>query len=71
MGIRTPPLHHSKISSTPQHHSSHEHPEDFFTKLYRRVMGPLLHHTGWRWTFLIGITVLLLGSAWRPSVSVG
>jgi multidrug efflux pump subunit AcrB len=23
---------------------------------------PLLHHTGWRWGFLIGITVLLLGS---------
>jgi multidrug efflux pump subunit AcrB len=49
-------------SSAPQHHSSHEHPEDFFTKLYRRMMGPLLHHTGWRWTFLIGITVLLLAS---------
>ncbi len=43
-------------------HDASEHPEDFFTKLYRRVMGPLLHHTGWRWTFLIGITVLLLGS---------
>ena len=43
------------------HHAS-EHPEDFFTKLYRRVMGPLLHHTGWRWAFLIGITALLLGS---------
>ncbi|MDP1588225.1 MAG: efflux RND transporter permease subunit, partial [Prosthecobacter sp.] len=45
-----------------EHHQASEHPEDFFTKLYRRVMGPLLHHTGWRWTFLIGITVLLLGS---------
>jgi len=45
-----------------EHHDASEHPEDFFTKLYRRVMGPLLHHTGWRWTFLIGITALLLGS---------
>ncbi|MEQ1747797.1 MAG: efflux RND transporter permease subunit [Prosthecobacter sp.] len=45
-----------------EHHDASEHPEDFFTKLYRRVMGPLLHHAGWRWTFLIGITVLLLGS---------
>jgi multidrug efflux pump subunit AcrB len=45
-----------------EHHDASEHPEDFFTKLYRRVMGPLLHHTGWRWTFLIGITVLLLAS---------
>ena len=45
-----------------EHHDVSEHPEDFFTKLYRRVMGPLLHHTGWRWAFLIGITVLLLAS---------
>jgi multidrug efflux pump subunit AcrB len=45
-----------------EHHDASEHPEDFFTKLYRRMMGPLLHHTGWRWTFLIGITLLLLGS---------
>ena len=45
-----------------EHHDASEHPEDFFTKLYRRMMGPLLHHAGWRWTFLIGITVLLLGS---------
>ena len=45
-----------------EHHDASEHPEDFFTKLYRRVMGPLLHQTGWRWTFIIGITVLLLGS---------
>ncbi len=45
-----------------EHHDASEHPEDFFTKLYRRMMGPLLHHTGWRWTFLIGITALLLGS---------
>ena len=43
-------------------HTAGEHPEDFFTKLYRRLMGPLLHRTGWRWLFLIGITVLLLGS---------
>lgn len=48
--------------STPQPHHASEHPEDFFTKLYRRVMGPLLHHTGWRWAFLLGITALLLGS---------
>jgi multidrug efflux pump subunit AcrB len=45
-----------------EHHDASEHPEDFFTKLYRRMMSPLLHHTGWRWAFLIGITVLLLAS---------
>lgn len=49
-------------SPTPQIHHASDHPEDFFTKLYRRVMGPLLHHTGWRWAFLLGITALLLGS---------
>jgi multidrug efflux pump subunit AcrB len=57
-------------SNTPTlHHSSHEHPEDFFTKLYRKMMGPLIHSTGWRWIFLIGITVLLLGS--MATVSIG
>ena len=43
-------------------HSHFEHEEDFFTKLYRRVMGPLLHQPLWRWSFLLGITMLLLGS---------
>ena len=43
-------------------HLASEHAEDFFTKLYRRMMGPLIHHTGWRWMFLIGITVLLLAA---------
>ena len=38
------------------------HPEDFFTRLYRRVMGPLLHHAGWRWAFLGGIVALLLAA---------
>jgi len=36
--------------------------EDAATRLYRRVMGPLLHHPGWQWGFLGGITVLLLAA---------
>jgi multidrug efflux pump subunit AcrB len=48
----------SKVTS----HHGDEHADDFFTRLYRRVMDPLLHHTGWRWTFLLAITALLLGS---------
>lgn len=44
------------------HHQASEHPEDFFTRMYRRMMGPLIHHTGWRWGFLLGITLLLLAS---------
>jgi multidrug efflux pump subunit AcrB len=49
-------------ASTATSHHGDEHADDFFTRLYRRVMDPLLHHKGWRWTFLIGITALLLGS---------
>lgn len=51
-------------SSLPAKQSAgpHGHAEDAFAKLYRRMMGPLIHHTGWRWGFLGGITALLLGS---------
>ncbi len=41
-------------------HLHSEHPEDFFTKLYRRVMNPLIHSPKWRWTFLASIVGLLL-----------
>jgi multidrug efflux pump subunit AcrB len=40
------------------HHG--EGPEDGATRLYRRVMGPLLHHRGWQWAFLGTITAMLL-----------
>lgn len=43
--------------------------EDKATRLYRKVMGPLLHHPGWQWGFLGGITLLLLGS--MAGVGVG
>ena len=36
------------------------HDEDFFTRIYRRVMGPMIATPFWRWLFLGGITVLLL-----------
>ncbi|XHR31214.1 MAG: efflux RND transporter permease subunit [Chthoniobacteraceae bacterium] len=45
-----------------QAHSHFEHEEDVFTRFYRRIMTPLLHHTGWRWTFLATITALLFGA---------
>ena len=38
----------------------HGEREDFFTRLYRRVMGPLLHRTPLRWGFLGGVVFLLL-----------
>lgn len=42
----------------------HDHaPQDWSTRLYHRVMGPLLGRPLWRWLFLGGIVALLLGSA--------
>ena len=46
----------------PSPHSHFEHEEDFFTRLYRRIMGPLLSHARWRWAFLAAIVGLLLGA---------
>ena len=43
-------------------HSHFEHEEDFFTRLYRRIMGPLISRVRWRWTFLAAIVGLLLGA---------
>jgi len=36
--------------------------EDFFTRLYRRVMAPLIHHPLWQLLFLLGCALLLFGS---------
>lgn len=36
--------------------------DDFFTRLYHRVMDPLLAHSSWRLLFFAIIVVLLLGS---------
>ncbi len=36
--------------------------EDWTTRLYRRVMGPLIHHPVWQAIFLVVMTVLLIGS---------
>ncbi|MCC6415506.1 MAG: efflux RND transporter permease subunit [Opitutaceae bacterium] len=40
--------------------SAHDTPDDWFTRLYHRVMEPLLDHARWRWAFLGGIVGLLL-----------
>ncbi|MEI6083495.1 MAG: efflux RND transporter permease subunit [Verrucomicrobiota bacterium] len=46
--------------------SKHEHhegeKEDWTTRLYRRVMAPLIHHPVWQIVFLVVITALLLGA---------
>ena len=43
-------------------HSHFEHEEDFFTRLYRRVMGPMIAERKWRYVFLASIVGLLLGA---------
>ena len=41
----------------------HDHaPDDWSTRLYHRVMDPLLDFARWRWAFLATIALLLLGS---------
>jgi multidrug efflux pump subunit AcrB len=53
----TPSLQHSSPPPTPSAHD-----EDAFTRLYRRIMGPLLSHRSWRWAFLFIISGLLLAA---------
>jgi len=41
----------------------HDHaPDTFFTRLYHRVMGPMIARACWRWTFLGFVAALLLGA---------
>ena len=40
----------------------HEVPNDILTRLYHRFMDPMLDKAIWRWSFLMGILALLLGS---------
>ncbi|MGV1098752.1 efflux RND transporter permease subunit [Thiovibrio sp. JS02] len=43
--------------------SDHDHaPDDFFTRLYHRIMEPLLAKAGWRLVFFVLVSVLLFGS---------
>jgi multidrug efflux pump subunit AcrB len=54
---------YSKLTegTAPAQAASHfAHEEDFFTRLYRGVMGPMLAKARWRWLFLGSITALLL-----------
>ncbi len=47
---------------TPALPSHFAHEEDFFTRLYRWFMAPLIAKARWRLAFLVGIVLLLLGS---------
>jgi len=49
-------------ADTGKPHSHFEHEEDFFPRLYRRFMEPMIARARWRLVFLAGIFVLLLGA---------
>jgi multidrug efflux pump subunit AcrB len=51
---------HGKADKTSHHHEGEK--EDWTTRLYRRVMDPLIHHPVWQILFLLGMTGLLLGA---------
>jgi multidrug efflux pump subunit AcrB len=48
----------AKTASGPDDHSH----EDWSTRLYRRVMNPLIHQPALTWGFLVGVSLLLLGA---------
>ncbi len=53
----------------PAEHGAAGNEEDWFTRLYRRLMGPLLRRAGVRWGFLGGIVLLLLAA--MATVAIG
>ena len=55
--------HFGPSSTASSNHGHGAVPSDWSTRLYHRVMDPLLDHARWRWSFLIGIVVLLAASA--------
>jgi multidrug efflux pump subunit AcrB len=52
-------LHHEKEGGEGSSHPDHSQ-EDWSTRLYRRVMTPLIETSFWRWVFLVGVVVLLM-----------
>jgi multidrug efflux pump subunit AcrB len=50
------------VPSADKPRSQFEHEEDVFTRFYRRLMGPLIAHAGWRYAFLAAIVALLLAA---------
>jgi len=53
-------LSHAPVADDGKAHSHFEHEEDFFTRFYRRIMGPLIQNGAARFKFISGICLLLL-----------
>ncbi len=49
-------------NSSANHDGLNETPDDWFTRIYHRIMDPLLAHGGWRLLFFTVIIALLLGA---------
>ena len=56
--LKRHPPNHDAVLGTDEDHA----PNDFFTRLYHRIMEPLLAHAGWRFLFFLTIISMLLGS---------
>jgi multidrug efflux pump subunit AcrB len=67
--IVTPWAAYRLLSRKGHGHGSDHESEDRATRLYRNVMDHLLHNPVWRWSFLIGVAVLLMGAC--AMVAVG
>jgi multidrug efflux pump subunit AcrB len=48
-------------NSLTAHDGEAKAPDDWFTRIYHKIMDPLLAHAGWRMLFFATITALLLG----------
>ncbi len=47
---------------SPNHNEEDSEPDDWFTRVYHRIMDPLLAHSGWRILFFATIIAMLLGT---------
>lgn len=50
-------VRHDENAAHPAHIG---HQEDWATRLYRRIMGPLIHQSFWRWCFLLSVAGFLI-----------
>jgi len=54
--------HHRRLTAGPRADLQPSAPDTFFTRLYHRIMGPLIARARWRWAFF-GSVAGLLGAA--------
>lgn len=60
--VRVLRRHAEKNSSPPEADLHDAAPDDWSTRLYHRIMDPLIARRRWRWAFLGGVLALLLGT---------